>query len=135
MKEDYDAKVWIEFDPPMIFRKPHPTWPDQYVLEMSVVGIKEKNGPWYLTEHSVIRTDRVERIGRSDWADWSQSGDLLFAKDGRLFRLRTDDGVLTPMPSRVEIANFCNLAFEERVSPSEARLWPGPPASRLIGDR
>lgn len=50
-------------------------------------GIPEKDGPWYLIEHSVSRNEsKTDNIGRSDWADWSQSGDLLFTLDGCLYR-------------------------------------------------
>jgi hypothetical protein len=124
VKDDYDRKVWIEFDPPITFRRAHPQVPNQYVLEMSITGLKEKDGPWYLTEHSIIRPEGAESIGRSDWADWSQSGDLLFAKEGRLFRLPCDGAVLKPLASAIEVIDFSNLKFEERESPNEARFWP-----------
>ena len=85
-KDDYGAKVWVEFSPPIRWRKVNPKWPKRYSLDMSIVGIKEKDGPWYLIEHSVISNDgKTDNIGRSDWADWSQSGDLLFALDGCLY--------------------------------------------------
>jgi hypothetical protein len=119
------SKVGFEFDPPIVYRKPQPAQRGRCLLQMSISGIAEKDGAWYVTEHSLIRDDQVEVIGRSDWADWSRSGDLLFAKGGQLFRLRCEDGALPPLASSVELADFSNLTFEPRESPPEARVWPG----------
>jgi hypothetical protein len=124
VKQDYDAKVWIEYDPAITLRRPHPKWPDRFVLEMAITGIKERDKSWYVTEHALIRPDGVEKIGRSDWADWSQGGDLLFAKEGRLFRLRCQSAKFGPVSSSEEIADFSKLEFEARESPPEARVWP-----------
>ena len=48
-KDDFGAKVWIEFAPPINWRKRNPKWPKRYSLEMSITGLKERDGPWYLT--------------------------------------------------------------------------------------
>lgn len=92
-KDDFGSKVGIEFEPPMKWRKPNPKWPKRYSLEMSITGMKERDGPWYLTEHSIVREkDELDKIGRSDWADWDQSGDLLFAMNGCIYRVSCDGG-------------------------------------------
>lgn len=88
IRGDISAKVWAEFSPPITWRKSNPICPQKYALEMSILGLKERDGPWYLTEHSVIREkNNPDKIGRTDWADWSHSGDLLFAMDGCLYRV------------------------------------------------
>jgi hypothetical protein len=121
----FRAKVWIEFSPPIVFRKQNPVRPRRYALDMAIIGFKEREGPAYLTEHQVVRdTSEVDKIGRSDWADWSHSGDLLFAKDGRLYRVRCEKGVLAPMDQAVKIADFVQLEFEARKAPEEAGRWP-----------
>jgi hypothetical protein len=117
------AKVWIRYDPPMAYRRPHPKIAN-VALEMSVSGISERDGAWYVTEHSVIRNGAVERLGRTEWADWSLSGDLLFARGGCLFRVRHSDGNLGPLESAVQVADFSGLEFEERKAPPEAITWP-----------
>ena len=106
-------------------REQNPKWPKRYSLEMSITGFKERDGPWYLTEHSVVK-DKVEidRMGRSDWADWSQSGDLLFAMDGCLYRVLCKGGILTPLEDAKKIADFSGLRFEPCEAPLEARRWP-----------
>ncbi len=124
-KDDRGAKVWLEYDPPITWRKPNPVWPQRYSLEMSIVGMKERNGPWYLVEHSIIREDdHLDKIGRSDWADWGTSGDLLFAMDGYLYRLPGKQGRLAPLEEALQIGDFTGLVFESREAPPEARRWP-----------
>jgi hypothetical protein len=124
-KNDYRAKVWIEFESPIKWRKPNPKWPKRYALEMAVTGLKERDGAWYLTEHSITREGKQDRIGRSDWADWSHSGDLLFAMDGCLYRVPCKRGVLAPLEDAAKVADFSELKFENREAPPEARRWPG----------
>jgi len=124
-KDDFGAKVWMEFSPPIKWRKAHPKWPKRYSLEMSILGIKEKDGPWYLIEHSVRRDqDSTDKIGRTDWADWSPSGDLLFAMDGCIYRAPCQRGVLVALEDAIKIADFSNLRFEPIQSPPELRRWP-----------
>jgi hypothetical protein len=119
------AKVRMEFSPPIEWRKVNPKWPERYSLDMSILGIKEKDGPWYLVEHSVRRgQSQTDKIGRSDWADWSHSGDLLFAMDGCLYRAPCNGGVLTPLESAIKIADFSNLRFEPVQVQPEFRCWP-----------
>ena len=122
-KDDFGGKVWMEFSPPIKWRNPR--WPMRYSLEMSIVGIHEKNGPWYLIDHSVKRDgDRADNIGRSDWADWSQSGDLLFAMNGCIYRVPCQQGVLVALEDAIKIADFSNLRFDPTQSPPEFRRWP-----------
>jgi hypothetical protein len=122
---DYGAKVWIEFSPAIRWEKRNPKWPRRYLLEMSITGLKEKDGPWYLTEHAIVRNDgKVDKIGRSDWADWSQSGDLLFAMDGCLYRLPCNSGILGSLEDATKIADLSKLKFGAIPTPERARRWP-----------
>lgn len=127
MKDDFGAKVGWEFDPPLTWSKPNPKLRDRYSLEMKILGIHERDGPWYLIEHSVIRNERrqihLDNIGRSDWADWSHSGDLLFAMDGSLYRTKCRHGELDPVEHAVKIADFSNLRFENRKAPYADGQW------------
>ena len=51
-------------------------------------GMHERNGAWYIVEHSVhdASTGVGAELGRSEWADWDQNGDLLLARGAKLFR-------------------------------------------------
>lgn len=124
-KDDFGARVWIEFSPPMRWQKPNPKWPKRYSLEMSILGLKEKDGPWYLIEHSIKRGEGgTDKIGRSDWADWSHSGDLLFARDGCIYRAPSKEGVLMSSEDATPIADFSKLRFEPVQAPPEFQRWP-----------
>lgn len=71
---------------PEVWRKPHPKRP--LSLEMSIVGVHQDNGPWYAINYRVIDQSETEvlPLGLTDWVDWDQRGDLLFARTGCLFR-------------------------------------------------
>ena len=123
-KYDFNAKVAWEPSPAITWRKQNPKWPKKYSLNMSIIGMKEKNGPWYMTEHSVLRNEKdLDYLGRSDWADWDHSGDLLFARDGCVYRLRCHRGILEPLEDAKEIADFSTMEFEPRGAPPEALRW------------
>ena len=124
-KDDHGAKVWIEYDPPYLWQKPHPVWPKKYQMQMSVLGIKERNGPWHIVEHSVTGNDGyLGNIGRSDWADWSPTGDLLFSQSGCLYRLRAIKGKFGPVESSEQVADFSSLEFSACAAPDKALQWP-----------
>ena len=60
-----NSKIQYGFSRPWIWMKSRGSW----TLEMSILGIFERDGPWYVIEHQV--TDRAGRtaisLGRSDW--------------------------------------------------------------------
>jgi hypothetical protein len=124
-KDDFGAKVWLEFNPPIVWRKANPVCPKRYSLDMSIIGIKERSGPWYMTEHLVIRENgETDKLGRSDWADWSHTGDLLFAMDGCLYRVKCRKNILAPLEDAVKIVDFTKLKFEAIKAPDIASRWP-----------
>jgi hypothetical protein len=124
-KDDYGAKVWLEYSPALIWRRPNPAYPKRYSLDMAITGIKERSGPWYLTEHSVIHENgQLDKLGRTDWADWSHSGDLLFAMDGCIYRVSCKRGALADLEGAIKIADFRKLAYEPKKAPDDATRWP-----------
>lgn len=123
--QDFQAKVTWELSPPITWRKPNPKWPKRYELEMSYAGIGERNGAWYMTEHSLVRDKtHFDKIGKSDWADWDRSGDLLFAMDGCLYRLGCENGVLKDLEDATKVSVFTTMKFESREAPKNALRWP-----------
>jgi hypothetical protein len=124
-KDDREAKVWIEYDPPIVWEKPHPYWPKKYVLKMSRLGISEKDGPWHVIDHDLIGPDgNIGSIGRSEWADWAPNGDLLFSQSGCLYRLSPEKQRFGPIESSRIIGDFNSLSFEPIVAPAESSVWP-----------
>jgi hypothetical protein len=115
------SKIWHEFSLPWIWTKSRGTW----TLEMLILGIFERDGPWYVIEHRVIgQSGRTSiSLGHSDWADWSQSGELLFARDGRLYRMFVDDQRGLGKPE--ELLDLREMRFESIAAPREATRWSG----------
>lgn len=124
-----DSRIWIEYVEKEIRAKTCGTW----TLEMQIAGIRESDGPWYLIEYRVV--DRhgsvILDLGRIDWADWSRKGDLLFARDGCLFRasMHRQSGPAAPK----KLIDLSGLKFEPLISPPEAKNWGGQPVvGRLL---
>ncbi|HJQ36945.1 MAG TPA: hypothetical protein VKB93_07390 [Thermoanaerobaculia bacterium] len=113
------------FDPPITWAKPHPISPERYTLQMTIHNIHVPNGPWYLTRHAVVSAEgESHRIGRSSWADWAPSGDLLFAKRSCLYRLEYARGELASLERAREIVNLSGQSFVAREPTAEAGQWP-----------
>lgn len=114
---DRDGKVLLSFDPPIIWEKSN----RRFMLQMKILGMKEREGPWYVCEHAVVdsSTGRTFEIGRTDWADWDRSGDLVFAADGCLYRARDD------FDNPKLIADFNDRKFVNRKALADFLCWPG----------
>ena len=126
---DRTRTITVAYDPPIVWEKDHPRWPERYVLRMSITGLKERGGPWYVTWYEVIdrmngESSSLDRIG---WADWSHDGDLLYATQGKLYRCeREPQRLALPLRSRL-LRDFSDLRFRELAPPQEARRWPARP--------
>jgi hypothetical protein len=115
------SRIRWEFEQPEIWTRSRGPW----ILEMSRLGLLETDGPWHVLTHRVVDSRRsvVVDLGRSDWADWSRSGELLFARDGRLHRVveQGDSGFGSPE----ELIDLRALKFTPREAPPEALVWSG----------
>ena len=118
------ASMSYSFDPPRSLEKPLRR--QDVRLRVSTHGLGEQGGTWYVQTGQLMEPAGVlEDLGRIDWSDVDHNGDVLFARDGRLFRrtqrqLRTGR-VLEP-PKLV--ADLNDLRFSRQVSPGSARSWP-----------
>jgi hypothetical protein len=119
------AELSFEYERPQIWNKARGHW----AIELRLLGVHERDGPWYVLEHKVINSDRetVLQLGRSDWADWSHSGDVLFARDGRLYCITVSGrhGLGKPM----KLIDLRGYRFEPVESQPAASLWGGQPVS------
>jgi hypothetical protein len=70
-KNDRNSRIWYEPTQRETWVRPDGRW----ILEMSIVGMRETDGPWYVIEHRVLDSEGTvaASLGRSDWADWSRS--------------------------------------------------------------
>jgi hypothetical protein len=118
-------KTWIDFDPPELWAKPNLKLGNQFELEMQLKGIKERGGSWYIIEHVVkARASKsVLKLGRTDWADWCHSGDLLFAKNGKLFRLVVAGKTLPALAEAKLLIDLNERKFKEMKPTDEATRW------------
>lgn len=122
-------RMWIEYIEKELVVKLLGAW----TLERLFAGIRETDGPWYVMEHRVVdpHGNVVLDLGRTDWADWSRDGDLLFAREGCLFRARMNKRTGPAEPQL--LIDLSGLKFEAMAPPPEATRWGGQPVvGRLL---
>ena len=126
VKYNFDSKLWVGFNPPEIWTKANPKKNKGYELHEVTSGLHERDGSWYVTEHIIVdqRSDATISLGRTDWADWCSNGELLFAKDGRIYRLGFGKGGrLIPVEDAKLLIDLNNRKFEAKEAPVEAKTW------------
>ena len=117
----FASKLRWEFPENKIWTKQEGHWS----ISMRLLGVHERDGPWYVVEHEITDAEGnlALSLGRSDWADWSQCGEILFAKEGRLFRIRPTAASRLGEPE--ELIDLRELRFEAIKAPAEAQVWSG----------
>lgn len=105
-------------DPPEIWSKPSPKQPSSVSLGVRIHGYGEARNPRL---YELIGESDAVSLSAADWADWCPSGDLLLARDSRIYRLASNGAGLVK-----ELVDLSALTFEEREAPPEARQWEGP---------
>jgi hypothetical protein len=117
------AQLSWEFPRNVVWSKTRGNWS----LVLRILGIHERDGPWYVIEHEIADASGtiVHSLGRSDWADWSQSGEILYAKQGRLWRIRIKGA--DQLGEAEELIDLRGLRFEQVIPPEEALIWDADP--------
>jgi hypothetical protein len=111
------------YDPPRIYEKSS----RPYVLKLLIRGYFQANGPVNIEEF-VVEGDGgapTATLAQSEWADWDANGDLLFARQGELFRLPSRQLRLPEfgLSTAVRLADFRPLTFTRRQTPPELARW------------
>jgi len=121
------APMWITIDPPEIWAKRRPKDGNPYEIREVIKGIHERNGSWYVIEHVVLNTKSGEEfsLGRTDWADWCHSGDLLYAKEGKIWRLGFGRRNLRPLEQAEMLIDLSGRVFTPKEAPEGAKKWIG----------
>jgi hypothetical protein len=116
----FGAKVHWTFSENQVWTKTR----GDHAIEMRLLGIHEREGPWYVIEHRLLDASGAEifDFGRSDWSDWSKNGDALVARDGRLYRMSAR---LSDVGNLREVADLRDLKFSNAEAPADARRWSG----------
>lgn len=67
----------------------------------------------------------IVTVDGADWADFDKNGDLLFARDGKVFRLAhiNEAPYLPPIENAKELLDLSKYSFEEVPPPSWAKKW------------
>lgn len=100
----------------------------EFELEMRLRGLEMiKSGSWYFIEYLLrrVRDNVVVSFGNIDWADCVSNGDILFAREGKLFRLSPDlscEHVFNIENARM-LCDFTDFKYKRKASPPEARQW------------
>lgn len=126
---DYLSKGPYAFvvNPPQVIEKPAAGG----LLKVSLHAIGERSGTSYVQNAQLddVSNARSVDLGRVDWADVDHSGDVLFAKDGRLYRLRPPTIDIEATKPQL-VADLNELSFVAREAPNSADRWPSDPRYR-----
>ena len=110
-----------EYARPVRWQKPRGT----SILERQLLGVHQPDGPWYTYEHRLLDATGglLQEYGRSDWADWSTTGEVLLTRGGRVSRVVID---VHGSPREPEVLiDLSTLRFEAIPSPVNAQRWTG----------
>ena len=127
VENKFGSKLWWEFTEHSVWSKTKGNWR----LESRLIGMSEKDGPWYVIEHRIFDKagNLAADLGRSDWADWSISGEALLARDGRLYRIPINSKTGPSDP--IEVADLNAMKFEGIEAPEDAKTW-GPRCKKRL---
>jgi hypothetical protein len=105
--------------PPARWAKAHPKKP--LALEMAIHGLGGGKRGWYHIHYQVFSSEGAGLAGMdADWADWDRNGDLLYAREGKIFRQRHRRGKFQPP---VELIDLNGQKFENIESSPAAKRW------------
>ena len=98
-------------------------------LRRILKAIYQRDGRWYVEDFEVCTDsgETVRRIEGATWADWQANSDLLFALDGKLYRLpsaHVHERAHEPTEKTRLVADLSPLRFAQVAAPDWARMWP-----------
>lgn len=100
---------------------------DDLILNMKTVSIFSKPPlPWYHMHYEICDTTGaiIVDLDRTDWADWDINGDLLYAKDGCIYRNhRRDIKAGKELKATVKLIDLNNSVFEKIAPPKDYLQW------------
>lgn len=92
-----------------------------------IKGLHQSDGPWYVIDYSVTGPNQelYFSLPETDWADWDSNGDLLFARQGKIFRLRasTRSPFLPLVDEACELIDLTENRFTNMAPPANALKW------------
>jgi hypothetical protein len=97
-----------------------------FVLRMQLNEVREQpQGDWCAVDHEIFdeKDNSLLKLPRTSWADWDSNVDLLFAEQGKLFRLPWNTHEPFNKANAKELADFSSLKFEAKEAPDWAKRW------------
>lgn len=99
----------------------------KFELSMQIKGLHERNGSWYIIEYKIYDQNNklISDLERLDWADFDKNGDLLIAREGKIFRLKPKFKSANPydLKELKLLADFSKNKFEEKTAPKKYLKW------------
>lgn len=124
---DVAAPLMVSFDPPLVWAKAiGATGATGATLRVTLSGLKELDGRWYVESSDVASSsgEILADLGRTDWSDVDHNGDVLYAQQGRLYRLPVRGRAAPELGEPVLVADLNDLRFQRVSPPDSARIWP-----------
>ncbi|MBP6350498.1 MAG: hypothetical protein KA392_13225 [Candidatus Obscuribacter sp.] len=98
-----------------------------YSIVMTLLGFGQKNGPYKAYNYQLRDNEDkiVIDLKNAEWADWDHNGDLLFAREGKLWRLKAaqQEPIYTETSLAIELIDLNDSTFEEVRAPVWAKKW------------
>jgi hypothetical protein len=126
---NWGGKVTWEYTIPRTWEKTSPG--DHYTLRRMLKGLYPRNdGSREIICFEVLnlKGEHLFTLPQADWGDWSAGGDLLFSREGKLFRLKARDISRYAQEGDQAaklIADLNPLVFEPVETPFWATQWGG----------
>jgi hypothetical protein len=116
------------YNPPLVYSKQFAFTPEHtYHLNMVMHGLHQKDGPWHVLTYNIQNEEgkEIASLGLIDWADWDKNGDLVFAREGKIFRLRRleSNPFIAPLDTAIELIDLAPLQFAEKAPEPWATRW------------
>jgi hypothetical protein len=76
-------------------------------------------------DHEIVSDNGTSllKLTQTNWADWDSNGDLLYAKDGTIFRLSLKRADKFSSKATKELVDLTEQNFKPVVAPAKARRW------------
>ncbi len=100
--------------------------PPRWSLQLMSKYTYERQGRWNVEEAGIFdgQGKSVLNIGRVDWCDLDDNGDILWAWMGKLWRLKYRRNPLGfKLAQPILLHDFNDMVFEEIKAPDDARRW------------
>ncbi|MBK9618045.1 MAG: hypothetical protein IPO31_02525 [Candidatus Obscuribacter sp.] len=114
------------FDLQVIHRKANPVGTAQHLsIEMTSRGYLSSNPDD--STFAIVGLDRalLHKLASANWADWGHNGDLLYAANGKIFRVLLAQLPASPVDNldANTLANFTDSRFKTLEAPDWAKSW------------